>query len=104
MEEEVYSLGVNGTWEIVDRPPNVKVLPGHWVLRVKADGRYKAKYVVGGHRQEKGVDYGETFAAVARSGTVRIFVALTAIHGLSTAQLDVLNAFLNSKLTETVYV
>jgi len=71
---------------------------------LKADGQYKARYVVGGHRQKKRVDYGEIFVTVARSGTIRIFVALIAIHGLSTAQLDVLNAFLNSKLTETVYV
>ena len=35
--------------------------------------------------------------------TVRVMLALTAIHDLEAQQLDVLNAFLNSPLKEEVY-
>jgi hypothetical protein len=36
--------------------------------------------------------------------SIRVLLALTAIHDLEAQQLDVMNAFLNAHLQETIYV
>ncbi|GKD85682.1 retrovirus-related pol polyprotein from transposon TNT 1-94 [Tanacetum coccineum] len=63
--------------------------------------------------QEKGIDYDETFAPVARMEAIRIFLAFAiytmAIQrhppaALKVYQMDVKSAFLNGKLKEEVYV
>ena len=54
--------------------------------------------------QRKGIDYTETYAGTARSGSVKVMLALTAIEGYVTGQLDAMNAFLNAKLKTLVYV
>jgi len=33
MKEEMGALVENDTWELADRPKNVKVIDNHWVLR-----------------------------------------------------------------------
>ena len=66
-EEEINTLVANGTWEIVDRPPDVKPLRSGWVFKVKMnpDGsieRYKGRLVAKGCSQRPGVDFNEVFA------------------------------------------
>jgi len=56
-----------------------------------------------GNHQVKGVDYNKVYANTAKSGSIRILLALTATEGLKTAQLAALIAFLNSNHAETVY-
>jgi transposase InsO family protein len=104
IQSEMNALVRNGTWEETPRIEGMRILPGKWVLKIKQDGRYKARWVVGGHRQKEGIDYNEVYAAVVKCMSVRVLAALIAIGGLYTAQLDVLNAFLNSTLKELVYM
>ena len=63
-----------------------------------------ARWVVGGHRQRPGIDYTEVYAATAKSTSIRVLLALAAIHGLEAQQLDVMNAFLNAHLKEIIYM
>ena len=81
----------------------MNLLSGHWVLVEKPD-KLKARWVVHGNRQIKGVDYNEVYAGTAKSGSIRLLLAITALEGLETAQLDAVDAFLNSKLTELVHM
>ena len=60
----------------------MRVLPGKWVLKIKSDGRFKARWVVGGHRQREGIDYTDVYASVIKSMSIRVLLALTAIHDL----------------------
>lgn len=46
----------------------------------------------------------ETFAPVAKLTTLRALLAVTAIQGWLTVQMDVSNAFLNGDLEEDVYM
>jgi hypothetical protein len=104
MKKEHKALMKKGVWEEVLRKGNMRVLPGKWVLKIKRNGDFKARWVVGGHRQRQGIDYNEVYAAVAKSMSIRVLLALAAIHDLEVEQLDVMNAFLNAVLQETIYM
>ncbi|GJU11757.1 retrovirus-related pol polyprotein from transposon TNT 1-94 [Tanacetum coccineum] len=78
-------------------------------LEVKTDesGRVlknKARLVAQRFRQEKGIDFEESFAPVARIEAIRIFVANAAHKNMIIYQMDVKMAFLNGELKEEVYV
>src|SRR6187551_475851 len=109
MEEEMDSLEENATWSLVELPADRKAISNRWVYRIKrrADGeidRYKARLVVRGFSQQKGIDYDETFSPVARFGTIRSILSVAASEHLKLAQFDVKSAFLNGVLLEEVYM
>ena len=80
MTEELKALEANHTWDITQLPPLKRPIGCKWVFTVKylSDGRierYKARLVAQGFSQIHGIDYGETFAPVAKMNTVRILIA-----------------------------
>ena len=85
-------------------PKGEKILPLKYIFKQKADGRFKARAVVGGHLQEAGYDYGRTFAPVCRIGSVRMLLAIACEHGWPVYQMDVVVAFLNAYCDTDVYV
>lgn len=122
MQEEINSLLEKGTFAI-DANKNCKLEPLHsatqntetvsnittekplstkWVYKTKqyTDGRirYKARLVVRGFEQIEGVDFDETYAPVSRLTTLRVIIALCALHGWKMSHLDVVTAFLNPKV------
>ncbi|KAK2404761.1 putative mitochondrial protein [Trifolium repens] len=109
MKEELLAINKNGTWELTSRPKDKNVIGVKWVYRTKLnpDGsihKHKARLVVKGYSQMAGVDYGDTFAPVARHETIRLIVALSAHNGWKIFHLDVKSAFLNGVLQEEIYV
>jgi len=66
--------------------------------------RLKARLVTKGHSLAYGIDYDEIFSPIAKMESVRICMALAAVHHWSLYQLDVKNAFLNGILEEEVYM
>ncbi|GJV44929.1 zinc finger, CCHC-type containing protein [Tanacetum coccineum] len=61
-------------------------------------GYIMARLVIQGFRQKEGIDYFDTYAPVARITTIRLLLALAAIHNLVIHQMDVKTAFLNGDL------
>jgi hypothetical protein len=76
MKDEMDSLLKNKTWELTTLPEGKKALQNKWVYRVKTehDGskRFKARLVVKGFQQKKGIDYSEIFSPVVKLTTIRV--------------------------------
>ncbi|CAI7772728.1 unnamed protein product [Closterium sp. NIES-53] len=92
-----------GTWERVEHPRGVNIMKNRWVLTTKyriddTVEREKARLVVKGFTQVCGADYDETYSPVSSYVTLRIFLRIVAILDLNLMQLDMKNAFLQSKL------
>lgn len=106
---EIEALELNNTWDLQALHPGKVAMGCKWVfqIKIKADGtlkRYKARHVVPGNNQVKGIDYGENFAHVAMMTTVRIFLDIAAKQDYEVHQMDVHNTFLHGDLEEEVYI
>jgi hypothetical protein len=66
--------------------------------------RNKARLVAKGYSQVEGLDFGETYAPVARLESIRILHAYATYHGFKLYQMDVKSAFVNGPIKEEVYV
>ncbi|CAI7882150.1 unnamed protein product [Closterium sp. NIES-54] len=77
MEEEIRSLINMGTWELVERPPGVNVMKNRCMAPTTPEGSCV---------------------------TLRIFLSIVAVLNLNLMQLDMKNAFLQSKLDRVLYM
>ena len=70
IDDEMRSLEKNDTWVFIELPAGKRVLLNKWVFRIKTepDGkrRFKARLVVKGYSQRKGIDYVEIFSIVVK--------------------------------------
>ncbi|KAJ0847396.1 putative RNA-directed DNA polymerase [Helianthus annuus] len=109
MEKEIAAIEQNKTWELVEAPANVTPIGVKWLFKTKLNekgevDKYKARLVVKGYAQQKGIDYNEVFAPVARWDTIRTMLGVAAFNGWVVWQLDVKSAFLYGELKETIFV
>nr|GEY09853.1 retrovirus-related Pol polyprotein from transposon TNT 1-94 [Tanacetum cinerariifolium] len=79
----------------------VMVITLKWIYEVKLDElggilKNKARLVARGYRQEEGIDFEESFAPVARTESIRIFLTFVAHMNMVVYQMDVKTAFLNA--------
>ena len=113
MIKEIKELENMGCWKIVkltSLPPGAKLINCRWVYKLKIrDGtseRHRARLVAMGYQQEKGRDYFESFSPTCSHSTVRLALALTAVPGWYSLDLDAVCAFISSDLApgERVYM
>ena len=109
MREEMLAIDKNDTWELEIPPPNCRPIGLKWIFKVKKSPqgviiKYKARLVVKGYSQRKGVDYDEIYAPVVRIETIRLLIALAALKDWQIHHLDVKSAFLNGEINEVIYV
>ena len=87
------------TWREILVPTSQRVLPCQWVFAIKTDTlnnvvKWKARTVLFGNLQQKGIDYNETFSPTVRPEQVRLLIAIAAqIQGTlpSSTQLSILS-------------
>nr|GEY37742.1 ribonuclease H-like domain-containing protein [Tanacetum cinerariifolium] len=89
-------------WRLVDLPKGKHAIGTKWVYRNKKDERVivvrnKARLVAKGYTQEKGIDYDEVFAPVARIKEIGLFLAYASFMGFIVYQMDVKSAFFQDK-------
>nr|CAD1818092.1 unnamed protein product [Ananas comosus var. bracteatus] len=108
MAEKFDALLTNATWDLVP-PPSINLIECKWVYKVKqkADGsleRLKARLVAHGYKQQRGVDFDETFSPVVKATTIRTILSVALSSSWSLRQLDVKNVFLHGTLSKEVYM
>lgn len=109
MDSEFQSLIQNNTWTLSDLPDNKRAIPCKWLFKVKtnADGnieRYKARLVIKGYRQQKGVEYDEVYAPVVRHTSIRYLLSLAVKYKLHIEQIDAVTAFLQGDIDTEIYM
>jgi hypothetical protein len=87
MHEELNNFTRNQVWELVERPKNHNVIGTKWVFRNKQDQdgivvRNIARLVAQGYTQVEGLDFGETYALVARLEAIRILLDYDCAHNI----------------------
>jgi hypothetical protein len=109
MQDEMKSLHDNHTFDLVKLPKGKRALTNRWIYRVKQEEhtsqpRYKARLVVKGFRQRKGIDFDEIFSPVVKMSSIRVVLSLAASLDLEIEQMDVKTAFLHGDLEEEIYM
>jgi hypothetical protein len=99
MHEELENFERSQIWTLVDPPRGVNVIGTKRVFKNKQgkDGavvRNKACLVAQGYSQVEGLDFGETFAHVARLEAIRILLTFAPFKGFKLYQMDVKSDFL----------
>ena len=64
----------------------------------------KPDLVIKGCKQKEGLDYFDTYSPVTRISSIRMLIAIAAIHNLKIHQMGVKTAFLNGDLDEEIYM
>nr|GEX64626.1 putative ribonuclease H-like domain-containing protein [Tanacetum cinerariifolium] len=109
MQEELHQFIRLDVWELVPSPDGIKPLTLIRLFKNKHDEENtvihnKTRLVVKGYRQEKGIEFEESFAPVAWMESIRIFLAYFAHKGFTVYQMDVKITVLHGSLKEDVYV
>ena len=109
MDAELSGLREADCYIIELMPSGIVALPCKWVYDVKTDSlgrliKYKARLVVGGHRQVEGVDFTDTFSPAVSWDSVRLFLALTVKLRLIPLQLDINMAYLYADIDEGLVI
>nr|KAJ0209461.1 hypothetical protein LSAT_V11C400222940 [Lactuca sativa] len=109
MQEELNEFKRHNVWTLVPRPSGKSITGTRWVYRNKVDKdgiitRNKARLVAQGFTQIESIDYGETFAPVARIEAIRMFLAYASYMNFIVYQMDVKTAFLHGVLEEEVFL
>ncbi|XP_065219740.1 uncharacterized protein LOC135845199 [Planococcus citri] len=101
---ELATLQRMGTYKVVERPVNQKVLGLKWVFRKKSDNTYKARIVVLGYMERLALSDFDVYAPVIPVDVIRALVALAIRFGWQLRHIDITGAFLYGKLPYRVYV
>jgi len=83
----------------------MNIIGTKWVFTNKLDEhgfitRNKERLVAKGYNQQEGVDFGKTYALIARLEVVRLLLTYACVMSLKLYQMDVKSVFLNGYIEE----
>jgi hypothetical protein len=108
MKEEMESLVNKLTWDLIQFHIGKRALQNKWVYRLKEEdgGKkwYKARLVVKGFAQKKGIDFDDIFSLVVKMTSIRTILSLVVVEYLHIEQLDVNIVFIHGDLGEEIYM
>ena len=84
-----------------------RTLKNKWIFRCKikpnrSQSRYKARLIVKGFDQKKGIDFDKIFSPVVKMSFIKVVLSLAAKMNLEIEQLNVKIAFLRGDLEEEI--
>ena len=100
--KEVNDQTKNGNWEVVHQtevPSDASILPAVWSMkrkrRIKTHEVYKwkARLNIDGSKQQKGINYWESYAAVCTWAAIRLILVLVVLNNWKTRQIDFVQAY-----------
>ena len=108
MQEELNSHIKNETWILIPAanvPANRRRVGATWTYDLKRDPdgrikRWKARLCAQGFTQEEGIDYFETYSNTIRYETLRMILAIAALHDLYLSSIDIKTAYLNGLIED----
>ncbi|CAI7930423.1 unnamed protein product [Closterium sp. NIES-54] len=102
MDAEMASWMSTGTYVDEVPPPEVNIVDGMWIFRVKrppgSPPAFKARYVARGFSQRQGVDYFQTFSPTPKMTTLRVLLHVAAQRDYDLHSLDFSTAFLQGSV------
>ncbi len=110
MDAEIHRMEERDIWRVVPKEPWMQVIDTRWTFDKKLDGdtvellKRRARLVVKGFTQVKGLHYYNLFAAVVRYESLQMFFAIIAAHGLKFWLIDFVSAYLNAEPQGENYV
>ena len=113
MQKEINDQMKNKNFSIVKRsevPSDKSILPAVWQMRRKRDiksrtiKKYKARLNIDGSRMQKGLHYDQTYAPVVSWTSIRLLLALVAMKGWHTQQIDYVLAFPQAPVEKEIYM
>ena len=109
MKSKMDSMYTNQVWTLVEPPEGTKPIGCKWIFKMTMgmEGNviaYKAKLVVKGYLQRKGIDYDETSSPVPMLKSIRILLVIVARYDYEIWKMDVKTVFLNENLYDEMYM
>lgn len=105
MQKEFNQFERNKVWTLVPAPENKSVIGTKWVYKNKHDEegnifRNKVRLIPQGYNYQKGIEFEETFAPVARLVSIRMLLTFACFKGFKLFQMDVkiLKVFINEEV------
>ena len=111
VQKEIQGIILMGVWDEIPRsqvPSGRRVVPSHFVLKIKTEERNgelvfvkcKARLCYDGHRSVGGIDYHETASYVASAKSIRTLLAIAASRDYKVVSFDIKQAFLYASVPE----
>jgi len=99
----------NETWELIELSENKICVGLKWLFESNLNDygnidKFKGRLVAKGYSYKKGIDYGDTFALVAKMNTIRLMIALATKYNSKSHQLYAKSTFLNGELKKEGYL
>ena len=109
LQDEMKSLHENHSFELVKLPKGKRALKNRWVYKVKQEehtsrARYKARLVIKGFSQKKGIDFDEIFSPVVKMLSILVVLGLATSLDLEIEHMDVKTTFLHGDLDKEIYM
>jgi len=108
MKEEMQSLIENQIYDLMELPEGRKAFKNKWVFKLKNEENlnptYKARIMVKGCNQKKGIYFEEIFSPVVKMTSIREILCLAVKQDLEVEKLDVKTTFLHGNSEKEIYM
>ncbi len=103
MDAEIRCMEERDVWRVIPKEPWMRVIDTRWMFDKKLQGdtaeliKCPARLIVKGFTQIKGLYYYDSFAAIVRYESLRMFFTIVAAHALKFWIIDFVSSYLNAE-------